>query len=116
MAAAANEIILRTSENWDDWYEGVQMKTMALNFHKYTDLDAEHIDPPMEPEPYEPNTADLRSEMRTEKYKTYMKRVKEIYDHISATVNPRLHQALTKSLDLRQILKELKEFIAPTKW
>ncbi|OJD18414.1 hypothetical protein AJ78_01533 [Emergomyces pasteurianus Ep9510] len=110
MAAMANEIILRTSKDWDEWY---------------TDLDAERIDPPMEPEPYEPNMTNLSSEMMhiqlyahrqcMEKYKTYIKAVKEIYDYISATVDPTLRRALTKTLDPRQILEELKEYIALTK-
>ncbi|OJD17132.1 hypothetical protein AJ78_02777 [Emergomyces pasteurianus Ep9510] len=43
MAAMANETILRTGKDWDDWYEGVQMKAMALYFYKYTDLDAERM-------------------------------------------------------------------------
>ncbi|OJD19823.1 hypothetical protein AJ78_00182 [Emergomyces pasteurianus Ep9510] len=125
MAAGANEIILRTSKDWDDWYEGVQMKAMASNFQKYIDLDAPRIDPPMEPEPYQPNTADLRLEVlhvqyylykqRMETYKTYMKGVKEIYDHIFATVDLRLCRALTKTPDPRLTLEELKEIIAPTK-
>ncbi|OAX79798.1 hypothetical protein ACJ72_05884, partial [Emergomyces africanus] len=125
MAAMANEVILTTSKDWDDWYEGVQMKAMALNLRKYTDLDAEPKNPPTEPEPYEPNMEHTRPEMvqihfyiyrqHMEAYKTYTQGVKELYHHISATIDPRLRRALTKTLDPRQILEELKGFIAPTK-
>ncbi|OJD12746.1 hypothetical protein AJ78_06704 [Emergomyces pasteurianus Ep9510] len=89
MAAGTNEIILRSSKDWDDWYEEVQMKATASNFHKYIDLDAERIDPSMEPDPYMPNSTDSQEVMH-------------------------MHFYLYKQYP-RQILEELKEFIAPTK-
>ncbi|OAX79435.1 hypothetical protein ACJ72_06246 [Emergomyces africanus] len=126
MAAMTNGIILMTSNDWDDWYEGVQRKAISLGLCEYTDLDAEPTAPPTKPEPYKPNMEGTRPEIveiyshiygqRMEEYETYTEDAKTLCDHISATIDPKLREVLTQTPHPRQILEELKGFMAPTKF